>query len=446
VGAYQINSKIMKKQIALIGTLIVLLNYAAKAQFSIGINGGYQGLKYSLTDGKNAIKPGMGLDFGFTKPFKNKHWAIFTGLGANYYNTSASLNSGTTVIANQVDDMGAGFEYRIKSTGYKESQRFIAINLPLMLQLNTGSKEHTQWQVSAGAKLIMPLSIKASASAQQLNLSGYYPDVNLEVANLPQHGFGTVNNWQGAANYKLKPGIVLSAATGINFHLSGGKRLYAGIFVDKGINDMKKNTGSPVVSYNPININGTVANSLLQTNNTGTINLLAVGVQLRLQLGNKKKKRQAAVSVNIPSERTLKINEEKKEELQKAMQNKPAISSNEINNIQEPISFVEFAKTDISKTTKLHLDEVAMLLYKYMDVKIKVTGHTCDLGTDERNHLTGLQRAEAVSLYLQNKGIASTRIITVSEGKNIPAVPNTSEANRSINRRVTIEITNAPGN
>jgi OmpA-OmpF porin, OOP family len=446
MGTCPINSIIMKKQIALIGTLVVLLNYAAKAQFSIGINGGFQGLKYSLTDGKNSIKPGMGLDFGFTKPFKNKHWSIFTGLGANYYSTSASLNSGATVLANQVDDMGGAFEYRVKSTSYNESQRFVAINIPLMLQLNTGSKEHSQWQVSAGAKLIMPLNVKAAASAQQLTLTGYYPDVNLEVANLPQHGFGTVNNWQGTANYKLKPAIVLSAATGINFRLSGGKRLYAGIFVDKGINDMKKNAGSPVVSYNPTNINGTVANSLLQTNNTRPINLLAAGLQVRLQLGNKKKKQQAAVAVNIPSEQTLKISEEKKEEPQKPMQNKPAISSDEINKIQEPISFVEFAKTDISKTMNLHLDEVAILLNKYIDVKIKVTGHTCDLGTDERNHLQGLQRAEAVSLYLQSKGIASARITTVSEGKNIPAVPNTSEANRCINRRVTIEMINAAGN
>ncbi|MFZ1529733.1 MAG: OmpA family protein [Ferruginibacter sp.] len=99
------------------------------------------------------------------------------------------------------------------------------------------------------------------------------------------------------------------------------------------------------------------------------------------------------------------------------MQNKPAISSDEINKIQEPIPFVEFAKTDISKPTKLHLDEVAILLNKHPDVSIKVTGHTCDIGTDERNHLKGLQRAEAVSLYLQSKGIASARITTVSEGK-----------------------------
>ena len=69
---------------------------------------------------------------------------------------------------------------------------------------------------------------------------------------------------------------------------------------------------------------------------------------------------------------------------------------------------------------------------------IKITGYTCDLGTDFTNFMVGLERAEAVKATLVSNGIPANIIITNSEGMDEPSVPNTDETNRQANRKIAI--------
>lgn len=77
---------------------------------------------------------------------------------------------------------------------------------------------------------------------------------------------------------------------------------------------------------------------------------------------------------------------------------------------------------------------------QYPDIKINCIGHTCDRGTDDANMKVGLQRAEAAKDYLVKNGIASDRISTESKGSREPMVPNNSEENRRLNRRVEFNV------
>jgi hypothetical protein len=92
------------------------------AQFSVAVNAGLAGLRYKVQDGKSKIKPGIGVDLGFTRTF-TKHWGFVTGMGMMQYNTDASMTNGSSASEMQVDDMGAGFRYSVKTTGYTETQR-----------------------------------------------------------------------------------------------------------------------------------------------------------------------------------------------------------------------------------------------------------------------------------------------------------------------------------
>jgi outer membrane protein OmpA-like peptidoglycan-associated protein len=281
----------MKKQIFLISTAISLFAFASKAQVSIGVNGGYHSLKYSLMDGKSSLKPGFGLDIGFTKPFKNKHWAIVTGIGATYYNTSAALNSSATVTANQVDDMGAGFEYLVTSKNYQEKQQMIGIGVPVYIQLSPGKHQKANWYFNVGPKFILPMEVKVKASAEQLNLQGYYPDVNLLInTEMPVHGFGTVYNWNSNAVKLLKPGLAVSGGTGIRFNLKNGSHLITGFTADYGVTDIKKETAQPLVSYNAPIASGVAATSVLSTTNAGKIIPFSAALQIRYEFGPHKKK------------------------------------------------------------------------------------------------------------------------------------------------------------
>ena len=70
---------------------------------------------------------------------------------------------------------------------------------------------------------------------------------------------------------------------------------------------------------------------------------------------------------------------------------------------------------------------------------INVTGHTCDLGTDDYNQGLSERRANSVARYMTTLGIPDESMEINSSGEHQPRYPNDSEANREKNRRVEIE-------
>ncbi|MEE8502916.1 MAG: OmpA family protein, partial [candidate division NC10 bacterium] len=69
------------------------------------------------------------------------------------------------------------------------------------------------------------------------------------------------------------------------------------------------------------------------------------------------------------------------------------------------------------------------------DVRVTIEGHTDERGTPEYNRALGDRRATAVRDYLVAGGIDSTRISTLSYGKERPFVLGTDESAWKWNRR-----------
>jgi OOP family OmpA-OmpF porin len=91
------------------------------------------------------------------------------------------------------------------------------------------------------------------------------------------------------------------------------------------------------------------------------------------------------------------------------------------------------------------LDEVVGVLNENPKISLEVQGHTDNVGGDAYNMKLSQARAEAVRAYLVSKGIASSRLVAKGYGFHQPLVPNTSAANRELNRRVQFIRTEAPG-
>lgn len=71
---------------------------------------------------------------------------------------------------------------------------------------------------------------------------------------------------------------------------------------------------------------------------------------------------------------------------------------------------------------------------------IRITGHTCDLASDEYNMGLSKRRAEAAAGFLAERGIDRAHLEIRWLGESSPRVPNNGlEANRKLNRRVEIE-------
>lgn len=97
-----------------------------------------------------------------------------------------------------------------------------------------------------------------------------------------------------------------------------------------------------------------------------------------------------------------------------------------------------FEKTEPTPTSKKLLRMLAEALRTNMPKKLLVRGHTCNLGKARTNMILGQKRADRVKELLIEYGIPADIIETSSAGQTEPKVPNTCEANRARNRRITM--------
>jgi peptidoglycan-associated lipoprotein len=82
--------------------------------------------------------------------------------------------------------------------------------------------------------------------------------------------------------------------------------------------------------------------------------------------------------------------------------------------------FFDTDQTDLSDAAQAILDKQARWLAQYPHYAFTIEGNADERGTREYNFALGAQRAAAVKQYLVAKGIAASRIKTISYGKERP--------------------------
>jgi OOP family OmpA-OmpF porin len=79
-------------------------------------------------------------------------------------------------------------------------------------------------------------------------------------------------------------------------------------------------------------------------------------------------------------------------------------------------------------------------LDKHPEAVLSITGHTDFIGTPEYNQALGLERAQIIQKYLENKGIPPGKMVTVSRGEEQPIASHITSEGRAKNRRTEITI------
>jgi outer membrane protein OmpA-like peptidoglycan-associated protein len=82
------------------------------------------------------------------------------------------------------------------------------------------------------------------------------------------------------------------------------------------------------------------------------------------------------------------------------------------------------------------LDRVVEYMEHKASARIRISGHTDDVGNPRQNQRLSEARAQAVRQYLISKGIAGDRIEAVGYGDERPLTSNDSEEGRARNRRI----------
>jgi len=106
--------------------------------------------------------------------------------------------------------------------------------------------------------------------------------------------------------------------------------------------------------------------------------------------------------------------------------------------------FFRTGKALIQWRSRKLLDNVAKVLTAHPEIaRIRVEGHTDNVGKPEGNKVLSQKRADAVVAYLVKKGVPAERLEAVGFGQDTPVDDNGTKAGRANNRRVEFKIVGA---
>lgn len=92
------------------------------------------------------------------------------------------------------------------------------------------------------------------------------------------------------------------------------------------------------------------------------------------------------------------------------------------------------------------VEKLAGFLNKYPQQKVLIEGYTDSRGSDKLNQELSERRAETVRDTLNRMGVSKDRISTQGYGEKYPIAGNDTAANRQMNRRVEIILSDESGN
>ncbi|HSA55233.1 MAG TPA: peptidoglycan-associated lipoprotein Pal [Gemmatimonadaceae bacterium] len=100
----------------------------------------------------------------------------------------------------------------------------------------------------------------------------------------------------------------------------------------------------------------------------------------------------------------------------------------------------DYDQSEIRADQRAILDQKLPVLRANPGIRLLVSGHADERGSDEYNIALGQQRAAAVRRYLTDNGIDPSRIQITSYGEERPATTGTDENAYAQNRRAEFEV------
>ncbi len=102
--------------------------------------------------------------------------------------------------------------------------------------------------------------------------------------------------------------------------------------------------------------------------------------------------------------------------------------------------FFDFDKSSLRSDARTTLERQAAWLAKWDKNNVQLAGNTDERGTREYNLALGQRRANSARDYLVAKGVASSRITTISYGKERPTALGSNEQAWSQNRNAITSV------
>lgn len=117
---------------------------------------------------------------------------------------------------------------------------------------------------------------------------------------------------------------------------------------------------------------------------------------------------------------------------------RPAIVPGSLKDFQVNVGdtvYYSFDSSNLDDTARAVLQKQAAWLERYRSVTLQVQGNADERGTREYNLALGARRAASARDYLVSLGVASSRVATISYGKERPVCSESTEPCWAMNRR-----------
>lgn len=483
--------------IAMLGLLIGGQVYAHDNfnYLNITAGGGLHTLRHEPILGNSKLGGGGTFNINYIR-FFGHHFGLGTGLEVSYNQSRSILNGTIMSLEEDTYNGNQAFEFRMNYNDWNEIQRAIIAEIPLGFYGRLDLSDKTAFFIGAGGKLIFPFIYRYETVDGNIETRGYYSSTNVEIFDIPHHGFRTnTNSYFGSTEKMLSCAVFLDL--GLNHWLSENVAFYWGLYCNYGLTNLAKSNTNDLFDINE-NYIGVHSSNMIEK-----ASLLSAGIKLgvTVALGAKPKSMlkdsallpEPGLTFNelilttpdsvTPDSMVSKVtnmietlpdwenfNYTNKEDLINATNAYASLSDSAKNEIPHELREKMFnLNVNVNKSTIENLEQslkikrsygfafassdghftdkeleymqyIAGCLKMNPDSKINVIGYTCNIGTKYGNEEVGFDRAIHVRNYLIRYGASPDQIEMDTKTTQRPIAPNDCEKNRQKNRRTEISL------
>lgn len=276
----------MKKLIFIISICILATSQLYSQQISFDFAMGFKsGIGYTNAL-ESDVKPQLRLGIAYEHKFTS-NWSLISGVQIGWLNSEITLPN-TVFTSKKVDSRESAFELKVTTDDFKETQNQSYYRIPLLAQYTSEITQKTSVFGALGVSYYGFINQRSRVRGSSIQVSGYYPDTNVEIDNAPNHGFGRLNNIDRAVETTYKNFLALSLEAGFKWDIKTD--VFLGVFFDYGLTNLQKSENSNLVSYNGLKLNYDQLKSVSNIKSIGEPSFYSVGLKFRLGLFNLYKK------------------------------------------------------------------------------------------------------------------------------------------------------------
>lgn len=228
----------------------------------------------------NALKtPGFMISSRFLYFFGSGHVGIGSGADFFMYRSKVTLN-GTITTPSYDDINGQAFDLMQSYDEWVEKQRIFTFEFPLGVYYKASISDKTNFVGGVGGKMVVPAFSRYQITEGTYAVSGYYPQTDATIKDLPHHGFV---NTQPVASGGLNTRLAFSVygELGFNFALSDRASLHTGLYCNYGITRIVDDKRVTPGLWDDFMVDN---KSILSSKLVEKSNLLAVGLKIGVSI------------------------------------------------------------------------------------------------------------------------------------------------------------------